>query len=323
MGDRKIAKAAEASRIRGGFFGLAVGDALGATTELMSPDEVKRRWPLGLRDIVGGGWLSLAPGAWTEDTELTLAVAAGILDQPDDPVRHIGEYLLNWRKTCTTGIGVTLRAALDAFELYGNWFEAAQDAHVQLGGRTAGNGALMRTLPVAFAYPDLETIFIRSMEIARMTHWDASAGLTCFLYGLMVRYFLRGGRDARLGLAMACTDALETVPSYWRLVVREITDVLMGVFGRPARELGRSGYTADTLECALWAVVNNETFEEAVVAAVNLGGDSNTVGALAGGLAGVRWGERSIPFRWINKLSTEQEKRLSDVSLRFRESLSG
>lgn len=297
-----------ADRVRGALWGLATGDALGATLEFMDRKEVRARYGT-LRDIVGGGWLGLKPGEWTDDTEMTLAVAEGIVKDPEEPVPHIGEAFLRWRAANPPDIGTTIRAAFETYDRLKDWHRAAEEVHTRTG-MTAGNGALMRTLPLAFAYPDAAELYMRCMEVARMTHWDPEAGLSCFLYCRTVQGVLNG-----VPLPKAWREALAAMrrtapPGEVGAAAAALAGKLEGALSRPERHLRPTGYTADTLECALRCAAAAESFEEAVVKAVNLGGDADTVGAVAGGLAGAMYGWSALPERWREKFGPAQQARL-------------
>lgn len=175
---------------------------------------------------------------------------------------------------------------------------------------TAGNGALMRTLPLAFAYPDPAELYMWCMEIARMTHWDPEAGLTCFLYCHMVQGLLEGKElPEAYGGALAALKR-EAPPGEVGRVASLLAGKLAGVLNWPEKRLRPSGYTVDTLACALWCAAHAKSFEEAVVKAVNLGGDADTTGAVAGGLAGVMYGYGAIPRGWLDKFNDDQQARL-------------
>lgn len=301
----------DVNRIRGGLYGLAVGDALGATVEFMSTPEIKARYGV-LQDIVGGGWLHLRSGDWTDDTEMMLAVAEGIIQDPSEPVEHIGEAFLRWRATNPPDIGSTIRAVFNTYDRLKDWHRAAEQIHMY-SGKTAGNGALMRTLPLAFVYRDAADLYIRCMEIARMTHWDPEAGLTCFLYCLTAQGLLEGwGFIYAYDNALAMLQKVVT-PGEMGEVAKKLSDRLGRVTSWPEQALKPTGYTVDTLACALWCAANSETFEQAVVKAVNLGGDADTIGAVTGGLAGVMYGYEDIPARWTAKFSISQRERLEAV----------
>lgn len=242
------------NRIRGGIYGLAVGDALGATVEFMSRAEIRARYGV-LQDIIGGGWLNLRPGDWTDDTEMALAVAEGLVKNPAEPVEHIGEAFLRWRATNPPDIGGTVRAVFHSYDRVKDWHRAAEQIDVYRG-KTAGNGALMRTLPLAFVYQDAGDLYIRCMEVARMTHWDPDAGLTCYWYCLIAQGLLKGLKfieayDNALAMLRKVVPPGEVVDATAGLI-----DGLTGVASWPESALQPTGYTVDTLACALWCVAN-------------------------------------------------------------------
>ena len=294
------------NRIRGGLYGVAVGDALGATLEFMGKEIVRQRYNV-LTDIIGG-WLKLAPGEWTDDTEMTLAVAEGIARTYHDPVDAVGQQFLRWYKTNPPDVGTTCAAVFHKVRMGLSWHQAAHQLHRETA-HTAGNGALMRTLPVALAYAETEDIVEKARQIAQMTHWDERAALTCQLYSLLVYYFIVGDSlaealvSARSYLTKCLPD--DTLfPQMWAELEQKMVDP------QP------TGYTVDTLACAIQAVECSSSLEEAVIGAVNLGGDADTVGAITGGLAGVYYGFAAIPERWLEKLSSWQRERLDNATER-------
>lgn len=304
-----------AAKIWGGLYGLAVGDALGAAVEFVSRDQIRARYGT-LREIVGGGWLNLRPGEWTDDTEMMLAVAEGVLADPDKPVPRIGKAFLRWRVSGPPDVGSTIRAVFQTYDRLKDWHRAAEEVHARTG-MTAGNGALMRTLPLAFAYSGVVDLYMRCMEVARMTHWDPEAGLTCFLYCCTVQGILGGARFLEAyGNALAALRKVAP-PGEMGEVAFALADRLAGVVSWPENRLRPTGYTVDTLACALWCAVNTKSFEEAIVRAVNLGGDADTVGAVAGGLAGVMYGYDAIPQRWLSKFDSSQRARLDAAAEDF------
>lgn len=292
-------------RIRGGLYGAAVGDALGATLEFMGKEIVKQRYGV-LTDIIGGGWLRLAPGEWTDDTEMMLAVAEGILQAPQDPVHAIGDGFLRWHKTNPPDVGTTIAAVFQKVGMGESWHEAAHNLHCQTA-HTAGNGALMRTLPIGLAYSRQKDIMAQAQAIARMTHWDERAAFTCQLCCLLAYYFIVGKSFAE-GLNLARLD----LTKYWadNEDFLEMWTELEQKMDAPEP----TGYTVDTLACALTALQSSGTLEEAVVSAVNEGGDADTVGAVTGGLAGVYYGFAAIPERWVKKFGSQQRERLDSAA---------
>ncbi|MCM3781609.1 ADP-ribosylglycohydrolase family protein [Neobacillus mesonae] len=277
------------NRIKGGMYGVAVGDALGGTTEFMSAKEVEGKYGY-LKEIIGGGVWQLEPGEVTDDTMMTLCVAQGILENPDDPKESIGRFFLEWYQSRPKDIGNIIRHVFEKYE--GDWYEAAFIAHVDMG-QSGGNGSLMRCLPAALAYNNLDEIERVTALQSRMTHYDPRCTEACLMYNRMANRLLRG-EDLR-GAILA-----EVVGSEYESVIQAKPDC------------PPSGYVVHTFRWVLHILFNTHTFEEVVQQAANLGGDSDTIGAIAGGLAGIYYGYEGIPDRYADAILIKE--RLDQVS---------
>ncbi len=176
-------------QIKGGLFGVAIGDALGGTTEFMSEREIKNKYGQ-LTDIIGGGVWQLKQGEVTDDTAMTLCVAKGIMASPDDPIAHIGEEFLKWYNQKPKDVGIIISQVMRTYK--GNWEEAAKDVHHQLSGKSAGNGSLMRCLPIPLVYPDRKEMEELTVRHSKMTHYDDLAAEACLIYNRIVSRFLNG-----------------------------------------------------------------------------------------------------------------------------------
>ncbi len=293
-------------RITGGLCGVAVGDALGATLEFLTREDVERLYGReGLREIVGGGWLGLAPGDWTDDTEMTLAVARGIAEDPGAPVEPVGRRFMEWLATGPPDVGGTVRLALDRHRALGDWEAVSREVTATLGDRSAGNGALMRTLPVGLAYVGDADVARVSGQIAAMTHPHPAAVQGCVLYGLLISRLLTGVEPEKaLADAAAAVDRSGAPHAPTMAMVEGLPE-------RRYEDLRSTGYTMDTLEAALWCFLHASGVEEAVALAANLGGDADTVAAVTGGLAGVHWGIGAVPRRWLMRIG---ERELKEVA---------
>ncbi|MBB3111149.1 ADP-ribosyl-[dinitrogen reductase] hydrolase [Paenibacillus phyllosphaerae] len=268
------------NRMKGGLFGVAVGDALGGTTEFMSAWEIKQKHGY-LDQIVGGGVWRLEPGEVTDDTMMTLCVAEGILEEPDQPYKPIGDYFMKWFQSNPKDIGNIIRAVFHRYE--GDWFEAALVVHEDFHGRSAGNGSLMRCLPVALIYPRLAEMERITHMQSKMTHYDDRCNEACRIYN-RIAYRLLNGEELRAA-------------SRTEIQGSEYEDIEAA---GPACET--SGYVVDTFRWVLHALLTTGSFAEAVELAANEGGDSDTIGAIAGGLAGIYYGYDGIPGKYADKL---------------------
>lgn len=276
-----------AGRSLGALLGLAVGDALGVTVEFQSRAAIRRAYPDGHREIKGGGPFGFAAGEWSDDTAMALAVARGIAEQPADPVPAVGRHFMAWYDSAPPDVGSTCRLALEAFRRSGDWGMVTQTVRQQLGDRAGGNGALMRTLPTAIAY-GADTA--PALAIARMTHPHPESDAAVAVYQLAVDRALRGNATreevAAAGLAAA----------------GPLAERLAGLAGRTEAEIRSGGYVVETLEAALWCFLTTDSLEACIIKAINLGDDSDTTGAVAGGLAGAFYGPQAVPRRWSTAL---------------------
>jgi ADP-ribosyl-[dinitrogen reductase] hydrolase len=265
------------ARARAAFVGLAVGDALGATVEFLTPGEIAAAHGVH-RDIVGGGWLRLPPGRVTDDTEMSLCIARTIDEQGGWSLRAIADAFAAWMKGQPADVGNTVRRGIRGYIVHGQ----LETPYNEWDG---GNGAAMRMLPVAlYALGDEALLDRCAIEQAHLTHHHALSDAACRALGRMVQL-------AVLGLP--------------RAGLRREADVLVArypAFGfEPYRGLA-SGYVVDTLQTVLHHFFGTGSFEECLVATVNQGGDADTTGAIAGMLAGATYGEAEIPRRWTRKL---------------------
>ncbi len=282
-------------KILGTMFGVAVGDALGAPIEFMSAEAIRRQYGI-VRDMIGGGWLNVQPGEFTDDTQMTLAVAKGIVEKPENPIESIGAQFVKWYSshpkdiggTCASSISNAIRRSVDATRPSAtDWTIAAKETDRTLFGRSAGNGSLMRTAYIGTYYNYIRTVHQRAIGISRMTHYDIGAANDCAAYSKMIHCLVR-----------------ENNPNAIKLYAQSVgykTDELSDLGFKP----NPSGYVRDSFATALHCIYTTHSFEEAVTKAVNFGGDADTIGAITGGLAGALYGYDSIPKRWASCISFE------------------
>nr|DAS85644.1 MAG TPA: hypothetical protein [Caudoviricetes sp.] len=272
-------------RIRGALYGVAVGDALGAPLEFMSAEEILAKYGATVREMVGGGWLSVEPGEITDDTQMTLAVAEGIIENPENPIPAIGRRFITWHDSSPKDIGNTCRDAIqsakrllrtgaDASEA---WSCAGQEVAERSAGRNAGNGALMRTIYPALYYSE-DAAIEWAVRIGAMTHRNENSDKYCKMYTQLVSTALKNGRET-LGSIQALAEVFPKFPP--------------------------TGWVVGSFCCAIHSLANTTSFEDAVVHAVNLGGDADTIGAITGGLAGAIYGYANIPARWVAHLEPD------------------
>jgi ADP-ribosyl-[dinitrogen reductase] hydrolase len=285
-------------RYRGSLLGLAVGDAVGTTLEFMQPGSFAP-----LDDMVGGGPFHLHPGEWTDDTSMTLCLAASLVERKCFDARDQMERYLRWRNAgymSSTGrcfdIGGTVSSSLRRFEQTGNPFAGSHDPH------TAGNGSIMRLTPVPLFYPHNPREAIeKAAESSRTTHGAPTAVDACRYLAALIVGAVHGASKEELLSAY-----FSPIPNYWQQspLVPEIDEIAAGSFKqRQPPEIRGTGYVVKSLEAALWAFYQSNSFREGCLLAVNLGDDADTTGAVYGQLAGAFYGEQGIPQEWRTRLA--------------------
>lgn len=296
-------------RYRGALVGSAAGDALGATLEFMSHDAVATTYG-ELRDIVGGGWLRLPAGEVTDDTQMALCIAHSLVERGTFDGDDIAARFVEWYRSNPPDIGNTTRDALVRLASGVPWQEAGQQTHAAMRPRDASNGSVMRCAPVAlYARADLDLNARLSGDSSRITHANPLCIAGCVALNAGIAALLNDpGCDA---LAAAIGAASNDI----------VRNSLQDVPAQTASTLNAGGYVLATLQSSFWALTTQPTLEDAIVAAVNLGQDADTTGAVAGALAGARWGYSAVPERWLDVLRGHEElielaDRLLELSLR-------
>lgn len=265
------------SRSRAALLGMAVGDALGGPVEFLTGAEIRAKYGM-LAEMAGGGWLRLKPGQITDDTEMSLCIARAIVESGSFSLKAIADRFAAWLKTGPVDVGDTCRRGIRNYMINGILETPCNEWD-------AGNGALMRMPPVAlFTLGDDALLERCSREQARITHNHPRSDAACYWYGRLLHLALRGRSKARLQ-----REANEFV-------------TLFPCFGYdPYRGLA-TGYVVDTMQTVFHHFFRSRSFEECLVATINQGGDADTTGAIAGGLAGAYYGMEEIPRRWVKKM---------------------
>jgi ADP-ribosyl-[dinitrogen reductase] hydrolase len=283
-------------RALGAYLGLAIGDALGATTEFLTPQEIREKYGVH-KKILGGGWLHLKPGQVTDDTGMSLALGQSILAQGGVHAVPVARAFSDWMRTKPVDIGHTVRRGIVHFRDSGvpcvpeNEFDA-------------GNGACMRALPVAIAYWNAphERLLEASRTQSHVTHNNpqADAGTEAVLRMLVAAF--RGEPPATLH-----DIALELVAQQraYRFDRRPVENP--------------SGWMVETLQAVFQAFFAHDNLETILIDVVNRGGDADTTGAIAGMLAGACHGVDAIPRRWLRALDREVRTACEDQALALLE----
>ena len=284
------------------MLGLAAGDALGTTLEFRAPGSFTP-----IEDMTGGGPFKLEPGQWTDDTSMALCLAESLLkcngfDTADQMLRYVRWWRDgHWSSTGTCfDIGNTTRDALSRFIRTGDSLAGSTAVHA------AGNGSLMRVAPVPlfFSKDPLAAIDMAGVS-SRTTHGTKVAIDACrYFAGLIVGAVNGVSKDELL------SPGWSPVRELWSMepLHQDIEAIAQGSFVMKQPPVIRgSGYVVDCLEAALWAFATTNDFRSGALAAVNLGDDADTTGAVYGQLAGAYYGVNAIPKPWREKIEYASE----------------
>ncbi|WP_241387199.1 ADP-ribosylglycohydrolase family protein [Rhodococcus sp. CH91] len=287
--------AVQNDRAAGVLLATAAGDALGAGYEFTYPAADAKI------DMIGGGLGPFAPGEWTDDTSMALAIAEISATGADigrgAGLDAVAAQFRHWYGTDPKDIGNQTRAVLRAA---GTTATAMQARARSLPGRTGGNGSLMRTAPVGLAYlEDAERCLAAAHEISTLTHADEQASEACRVWSFAVRHaVLHGTFD---GVRVSLRHLSPPAAQRWAALLDEAETATN------ARVFDKNGWVVHALQAAWWAITHARAdgpghLQEALELAVRAGNDTDTVAAIAGGLLGARWGASAVPARWRRML---------------------
>lgn len=253
------------SKIRGALYAAAIGDAMGATTEFMTSEEIQKRYGV-LEDIVGGGWLHINRGDITDDTQMSLCVMKALMEsdcklQFEDLCK---KNFINWYNSGPIDVGNQCSESIRRLK---------RGLSIPVDSDALGNGSLMRALPCALIPNGWELNTIQG----RLTHNNSVCDSFIYLYTEFIQNLLKG-KDPIFSSLLELSDP--------------------------------TGYVVDTYINACYYLMSSESLEEGLIKVVNDGGDADTIGSIAGGLLGAKFGFEAIPERWVEALNEDVKKQL-------------
>lgn len=263
-------------KLKDAIYGLAVGDALGV------PFELEERGTFYCKNMVGNGTHKQPIGTWSDDTSMTLATCdsykkIGYIDC-DDIRKQFEKWLFDAKYT---PFGKVFDCGYTCSEAIYN--KCGSDDIM-----SNGNGSLMRILPLAFI-PDISDQMIE--EVSAITHAHDISKEACVIYVRLAQGLIKG-----MGLSELIKSVVKNDSVFNRLIVMGSISV---------DQIKSTGYVVDTLEAAIWCIMHTNSYKDCVLKAVNLGGDTDTIAAIAGGLAGILYGYENIPAGWISSLQAK------------------
>ena len=281
-------------RVAGGFIGLAIGDALGAPVEFCRRNTFEK--VTGYRE---GGKFNLPAGAWTDDTAMAICLAQSLIEQNKLDQTDLLNRFCHWAEHGeNTSTGVCVGIGQNTLRVLGDYRRTGSLEAKPFGAKNDGNGSLMRLFPaIAAAYPNKELAVGISKEQSKVTHASIIAEESCAYAADLILDLLSG---SKLSDAIGQINKAEWCDPISSALEMELTDF---------SEVGirSTGYVVDTLQASIWAALNSNSFEEAVLKAVNLGDDADTVGAVTGQIAGSIYGYSNISSHLKSGLVNERD----------------
>lgn len=291
--------APDPDRVEGVLVGAACGDALGVPYELGSAPLAAGEQPR----MIGGGLGPYAPGEWSDDTQMSVVVARVAADQGLRRVAALDAVVhgwIDWLDGGATDVGTQTRQVLRTVAAQGRmrlWStsSAAAGALHRRTGRTAGNGSLMRTAPVALAFlDDPATLTLAARRVSQATHADELAGDACVLWCHAIRRAVLDGSMPDLPRLVAELPVARR--EQWAAWIAEAER-------RPPDAFAPNGYVVAALQAA-WSAIRHPAgggppIVASLAAAVHAGDDTDTVAAIAGALLGAAHGASDLPDEWL------------------------
>lgn len=304
------------NRIRGFFMGLAAGDAIGIPVEFQSRKKLIENPVTGMRD---GGTYEKPAGTWSVDGSLTFCVAESLLQgfNLSNIAQKFVEFLYQDYWTArgeVFDVGVVVAKAIQRIKEGVPLEEAGGNDEMD-----NGNGALNYTLPLGIYHHDLPISerFVQIAQLSSLTNRHTRSILGAFIFSEMAVWLIRGGdidpQKAYAAMTQTINDLIEKEENLTK-EARHFHRILYdNIAHLPEGAISSTAYIVHSLEACFWCLLNSATYQDAVLKAVNLGEDADTIGAMTGALAGLYYGYNNIPAQWIAQIARKDDiLKLSD-----------
>lgn len=301
-----------------GIMGVVVGDALGLPVQFSWREELEKD---PVTDMIGYRTFDMPAGSWSDDSSLTLATLSSINElkvvDSEDIMNRFVQWYFDGAYTpfgFAYDIGCTCEEAICRYDETKNHKECGC-----VGEFSNGNGSLMRIMPVClYVYENVKSSNITEKqgvelihEVSALTHAHLRSKMACGIYYFMVKSILenQGTLQERLqiGIDSAVTYYHEDIENLVQMAYYHRLMHLDNFMDTPIDEIESSGYVVDSIEAAVWCLLKTNSLKECLLKAVNLGRDTDTVAAIAGGLAGLYYGYQAIPNEWMEKIQRREE----------------
>ena len=287
------------NRARGVLFGLACGDALGRPVEFKSADQIAATHGT-VTDMLGHGSHRQPAGTITDDTEMALCIARSLVEHGRFDPEDIADRFVEWYQAGPFDIGMMTADAIRQLNTGASWNEAGQTVwEHRREGQNAGNGSVMRCASHALAHhDDPDTLISVSRDSSAITHYDPRCQYGCAVLNLTIANLLHGESDPlQSALDRVASDAPEELVTALTGIPDDVSET----------DLQTNGYVVTTLQTALYYGLTADNTRKAIIEAVSLGGDTDTIGAVTGAVASARHGPESLPEEWLDAIDERAE----------------
>lgn len=295
-------------QIKSALFGVAVGDALGVPVEFKSRHEISQN---PVTDMIGYGTHNQPPGTWSDDSSLTFCLAEALTK--DFSLDEIGRNFVKWYNEnywtpygVVFDIGETTKQAI---------LRIASGQNPEMAGSSNetdnGNGSLMRILPLLFYLfnKPLNERFEITRKTSSITQRHIRSIIACFYYLEFAKQIIEGKDKFEIYSNLQSLVLNYLINFSINLTEISLFDRLLksSIYELDEEQINSTGYVVHTLEASIWCLMTTSNFKEAVLKAVNLGYDTDTTGAVTGGLAGLLYGFDNIPQKWVLQIAKHHE----------------
>ncbi len=295
------------SKIKDCIYGFVIGDAIGVPIEFESREKLIEK---PVTSMHGYGSYDVPKGTWSDDTSMTLATIDSLINKNEIDLNDIMMNFYYWlhdnKYTATGEVFDAGRTCIQSI------IDFSKSMNPLICGQTTidsnGNGSLMRMSPIVLYiyYKKINDNEIYNIvkSISSLTHAHEISVMACYIYTMYVLYILKGVDkfDAYKMIKKINYSkyfSKDTIKEFDRLITMNINEFSID-------DIKSSGYVIDTLETVIWVILNTNNYSEAIIGAINLGGDTDTIGAITGSIAGVLYGFESMPGNWVNKLQNRE-----------------
>ena len=303
------------NKVTDALLGVAVGDAVGVPYEFLSNAEMRQN---PATDMIGFGTHQQPKGTWSDDSSLTFCLAESLCQGYD--LVDMARRFIAWEKEAywtahneVFDMGMTTSRAISRLEkiLQEEAFEELKRQRFYGNERDNGNGSLMRILPLLFYIKNkpIKEQFEIIWTVSALTHRHIRAAMCCLIYLKLAEYILKGinkqiayekMRQEILAFWQEMDFAASEQAHFQRFIQNDVRKV-------PYQALRSGGYVMESIEASIWCFLQGENYREVVLKSVNLGHDTDTTAAIAGGLAGLNYGVEGIPEHWLVAIAKMEE----------------